>query len=146
MNNKLSKYFMILVFVISFVSFVIVFVLNHSVVLKGDKYVTISLNERYEEEGATNSFNNSSEHIHIKGQVDNTKVGTYRIEYKSNIFGYEMKKYRYVEVVDRESTVIELEGSDEVKICPNAKSKEEGFKAYDAYDGDLTSKVERVED
>lgn len=146
MNNKLSKYFMILVFVISFVSFVIVFVLNHSVVLKGDKYVTISLNERYEEEGATNSFNNSSEHIHIKGQVDNTKVGTYRIEYKSNIFGYEMKKYRYVEVVDRESPVIELEGSDEVKICPTAKYKEEGFKAYDAYDGDLTSKVERVED
>lgn len=146
MNNKLLKYFMILVFVISFVSFVIVFVLNHSVVLKGDKYVTISLNENYEEEGATNSFNNSSEHIQIKGQVDNTKVGTYRIEYKSNVFGYEMKKYRYVEVVDRDSPVIELEGSDEVKICPNAKYKEEGFKAYDAYDGDLTSKVERVEE
>lgn len=145
MNKKLIKYLMIFMFVISFVSFIVVFILNHTVVLNGDKYVTIALDEKYEEEGATNSFNNSSKHIIINGQVDNTKVGTYRIEYKSNILGYEMKKYRYVEVVDQEAPFIELEGSDEVELCPSAKYKEDGFKAYDAYDGDLTSNVEIVE-
>ena len=145
MNNKLLKYFMIFIFVVSFISFIVVFVLNHTVVLNGDKYVTIGLNDRYEEEGATNSFNGSSKHISINGHVDNTKVGTYRIEYKSKIFGYEMKKYRYVDVIDKEAPFIELEGSDEIVLCPVGQYKEDGFKAYDTYDGDITSKVERIE-
>ena len=70
-----------------------------------------------------------SKYIDVSGEVDNTKVGTYRIEYKSNLFGIDIKQYRYVEVVDKESPVIELSGSSEVVLCPKETYKEAGYTA-----------------
>ena len=59
--------------------------LTHKV--NGDKYVTIALNEEYNELGASNTFNNSK-YIDINGSVDNTKVGTYRLRYKGSSGGH----------------------------------------------------------
>ena len=83
-KTKITKSTLV-VFILSIVSFGIVSTLNHTITLKGDKFVTIALNEEYKELGASNTFNDSK-YIDISGEVDNTKVGTYKIEYKSNLF------------------------------------------------------------
>ena len=140
MKKNFYKIFLLVVFILSILSFGLVSTLNHTITLKGDKFVTIALNEEYNELGASNTFN-SSKYIDISGEVDNTKVGTYKIEYKSNLFGINIKQYRYVDVVDKEAPVIELDGESEVVLCPKEVYKEAGYRAYDKYDGDLTKKV-----
>ena len=47
--------------------------------------------------------------------------------------------------MDKEYPAINLNGKEEVTVCPNTKYTEEGFSASDNYDGDLTKKVERIE-
>lgn len=140
LKKNFYKIFLIIIFVLSFLCFGLVSTLNHTITLNGDKFVTIALNEEYEELGATNTFN-SSKYIDISGNVDNTKVGTYKIEYKSKLFGFNIKKYRYIDVVDEEAPVIELKGSSELVLCPKEIYKEAGYIAYDKYDGDLTKDV-----
>jgi hypothetical protein len=140
LKKNFYKIFLLVVFILSILSFGLVSTLNHTITLKGDKFVTIALNEEYNELGASNTFN-SSKYIDISGEVDNTKVGTYKIEYKSNLFGINIKQYRYVDVVDKEAPVIELDGESEVVLCPKEVYKEAGYRAYDKYDGDLTKKV-----
>ena len=83
MHYKFNKIFVLIVFILSILCFGCVSMMNHTITLNGDKYVTIALNEEYKELGASNTFNNSK-YIDINGSVDNTKVGTYKIEYKSN--------------------------------------------------------------
>ena len=141
MHYKFNKIFILIVFILSILCFGCVSMMNHTITLNGDKYVTIALNEEYKELGASNTFNDSK-YIDINGSVDNTKVGTYKIEYKSNVFGFSIKRYRYIDVVDREAPVIELIGSDKITLCPNGKYKELGYKAYDNYEGDLTKDVD----
>lgn len=141
---KFNKIFLIIVFVLSLMCFGVIHIFNHAINLKGDKYVTILLNEEYHEKGAVNVYNESDKDIEIIGEVDNTKIGTYKIEYRSNYLGFEFKNYRYVDVVDKEAPVITLKGKDEVRICPNGDYDEEGYTAYDNYDGDITSKVEII--
>lgn len=146
MKTRLGKIILIIIFIFSILTFGICHILNHTISLKGDKYITLVLNEEYEEYGAFNRYNGSSRDIEIIGDVDTTKVGTYKVEYKAKYLGFNFKRYRYIEVVDKEAPVIVLEGKDEVNLCPNGKYEEEGYKALDNYDGDITELVEVVED
>jgi len=139
-HSKLNKLLLIIIFIFSILSFGCMYILNHTISLNGDKFVTIALNEEYVELGATNTFN-SDKYIYISGEVDNTKVGSYKIEYRTNFFGFNINRYRYIDVVDREAPIIELVGDSEVVLCPKAKYNEDGYSAYDNYDGDLTSDV-----
>ena len=50
-------------------------------------------------------------------------------------------KTRKVKIVDDEKPIITLNGDLTKTICPNAEYQEEGYKAADNYDGDLTKKV-----
>ena len=54
-----------------------------------------------------------------------------------------MEKTKIINVVDKKSPVITLNGNNEVVVCPNCEYNEEGYSATDEYDGDLTSKVKK---
>jgi hypothetical protein len=140
MKKKYYKIFLLFIFIFSILTFGLVSTFNHTISLNGDKFITLALNEEYKEMGASNTFN-SGKYIDINGVVDTTKIGMYKIEYKSNLFGFDIKRYRYVDVVDIEAPIIELLGDSSVVLCPNQKYNEDGFKAYDSYDGDLTNDV-----
>ena len=144
MKNKLNIIILSFIFIFSVLGFFLNHIYKHTISLKGDKYITILLNEDYVEYGAVNKYDSGS--VEINGSVDNTKIGEYKIEYSSKYLGFNFKKYRYVTVVDKEKPIINLIGDDEVTICPKATYKEDGYNALDNYDGDISSKVEVIKE
>ena len=101
--------------------------------LNGNKEMTINLNEDYIELGAKTLFNQK---VKIIGNVDNKTVGIYEIKYC-----YNSCKSRIVNVVDKEKPLITLKGDSEINIVINGVYHEQGYTAFDNYDGDLTDKV-----
>ncbi len=140
MNKTLIK---ILIGIGCFVIVIVVgsiFFFKNLISLKGDEVVQVALNSNYEEKGAKTNFIDD-DNIKITGEVDNKKVGTYKIKYEVKFLGIKVDKYRTVEVVDREAPELTLKGGETVNVCGDAKYEEEGYTATDSYEGDLTDKV-----
>lgn len=114
-----------------------------NVVINGENYIKVKLNDEYNEKGAKveSIFKSTNSNVIISGDVDVTKPGKYKIEYSTKEGIFTKKATRVVEVVDDIAPVIELVGGSEVNICPNKEYIEEGYTATDNYDKDLTSKV-----
>lgn len=134
----IAAFLIILIFVaVGFIFFI------PNVSLLGDRIVTIKLNEEYKDKGikATYHGKDISKEVKIKGNINNEKIGNYKVTYiiKKGIF--EIEKTRTVKVIDDIEPVIELTGEREIVLCPGKKYDEQGYKASDNYDGDLTSKV-----
>jgi len=140
-NNKMILIFSIFLF---FLSAFIVFIFSYpSIELVGDKEIILKYNSEYIEEGAkgVRLFNDISEDIEIHNNIDTSKVGEYLVTYSYNYFGFDIRTKRIVKVVDDESPVITLKGTNEVNVCPSKEYVEDGFTAIDEYDGDITDKV-----
>lgn len=114
--------------------------------LNGSKKIEISYNDKYVEQGASAKilFHDLTKKIKIDGNVNSSKVGNYKVNYKVNLGFIPLKKVRNVSVVDNVKPSITLIGDNSIKICPNTKYKEEGYSATDEYDGDLTDKVQII--
>lgn len=112
--------------------------------LKGSKNIKVELNECYVENGAKAiyHFKDVSKQIIVKGEVDTSKVGIYQIEYEITCGDKKIIEKRNVEVVDNILPEIILNGEKKVYSSSIELYKEDGFKATDNYDGDVTSKVE----
>ncbi len=84
--------------------------------------------------------------IQTDGSVDTDIVGTYTLNYSADILWWTLTDSRQVHVVDGEAPVITL--TDDPHYTPELglPYDEEGFQAMDEYDGDLTDKVQRVEE
>ena len=89
-----------------------------------------------------------SSKIKTNNNVNTEKVGTYKIDYNLKIFIYNIHKSLKVSVVEKEKPIIELKGESETVSCSSSTYVEEGYSAYDNYDGDITDKViiERLND
>ena len=72
---------------------------------------------------------------------DFSKVGKYISTYKASFLFYKAEKSIEITVVDKKAPVITLTYIDDHYTLPNEEYIEEGFSAYDEYDGDLTDKV-----
>jgi len=142
-RNKLLIFLLIIILLCLTLGISIFIGINPTLELNGKENVVIELNSEYIEKGASthNLFGKTSNKIMISGQVDNKKVGKYKIKYKisNNIFSSEEE--RIVEVKDTINPEITLEGGVEITVCPNHEYKELGYSASDNYDGDITSKV-----
>jgi peptidoglycan/xylan/chitin deacetylase (PgdA/CDA1 family) len=111
------------------------------IILKGDKEITISLNTEYKEPGyiAYYFIKDKTELVKVSNNIDNTKVGDYKVTYKLKYKKRTTKKTRIVHVVDDEKPTITLNGTG--SYCPGSEYVEEGYSATDNYDGDITDKV-----
>ncbi|MDE5587066.1 MAG: DUF5011 domain-containing protein, partial [Bacilli bacterium] len=111
--------------------------------LTGDTKIKLDYGTPYNEEGATATYlrKDYTKNIKISGKVNTDKIGTYTITYTLKNTSFHLEKERVIEVVDRKAPVLELTGSEETKVCPNQDYKEEGVKATDEYDGDLTEQI-----
>ena len=107
---------------------------KYFIILNGKEKIVLNLGEEYKELGARTIINSK---IKIEGNVDNTKVGKYKIKY------YHNKKYkeRIVEVVDKEKPEITLNGLGEINVVVNGQYVELGASAIDNYDGDITDNI-----
>lgn len=125
-------------------SIIILGLVKPKIELKGKKTITINYNEQYQDQGATASYfgHNETKNIKVKGKVDNTKPGKYKIEYSLKKLFFKVKVTRVVEVIDNIKPVLTLKGNTTYNQRLNESFKEPGYEAIDEIDGDLTNKVE----
>lgn len=100
--------------------------------------MTLEVNAPYIEQGAVISDDSP---ISITGFVDVSTPGTYTISYTATLNNQPKSLTRTVTVVDRTPPILTLKGHNPALLCPNKVYQEEGFSAFDAVDGDLTSRV-----
>ena len=105
--------------------------------------IELAYGEKYQEPGfkVTKFGKDYTKKVKVKNKINKNKLGTYDIIYEVKINGITYKKTRKVKLVDKEKPVITLTGNENVTVCPNAEYQEEGYKAIDNYDGDITDKV-----
>ncbi len=105
--------------------------------------IELDYKEKYKEYGAKLYINRKdySKRIKIVGKVNSKKLGKYIVKYiyKDKLFNIVRK--RTVIVKDKTKPAIVLTGVKDTYICPNSKYSEEGYKAIDNYDGDITKNV-----
>lgn len=116
---------------------------NIELTLKGNSEITLNLNEEYKEEGYTASFRNIdiTKKVEVKNNLDNKKVGEYKVEYTINYKKKRKKITRTIKVVDTISPTIVLNGEENISLYVGDTYNDEGASANDNYDGDLTDKI-----
>lgn len=147
MKTKFKIIYIVTIFLIIITS-IILCILNRKPIIKlhGDETIYLELNQKYEEPGyeARYIHKDITDKVKIKSNLNNQKIGYYKIEYKVNFGEKTYKKIRNIKVIDSTTPVINLLGSGTIEMCPNDKYTELGFNAFDKFDGDVTSKVESL--
>ena len=92
-------------------------------------------------------FNGSGQKFeaYVDGSYDLNTLGTYKVVYRAEHNDEICKKNVTIVVEDTLPPTIELTGGNESFVSPNGRYEEEGYKAHDIYDGDLTESVVRTE-
>lgn len=148
MKKKLIAFICLLLLIAAGIA--IVFVVPKKTItleLEGETSIEIELKEEFTEPGYKASLckNKKCEDITDKVEVENNivegTVGKYEIKYTLNYKDKQLVKTREILVIDNVPPIIELIGEKEIIMCPNASYEEEGFKASDNYDGEITDSV-----
>ena len=111
--------------------------------LVGERELSLEYGSSYEELGASASFGDKEIPVTVSGNVDTAVVGTYTIAYTTQHEDHIATAYRKIRVTDTQPPTITLTSVEGSYTLPGHKYVEEGFAAWDAYDGDLTQKVRR---
>lgn len=111
--------------------------------LQKGKTIELAYGEKYKDPGykVTKFGKNYTKNVKVNQHINFKKLGTYEIIYEVKINGIKFKDKRKVKIVDKEKPIITLTGNKNITICPLATYQEEGYKASDNYDGDITNKV-----
>lgn len=150
-NRKVILVSCIILFIYFIIGFIYLCSNRVSINLRGSDNIEVEVGSEYVDLGAESSIckkrkcKDISSNIVVKGNVDTNKIGEYKLLYEVTYQDKVYKEERIINVVDKEKPVIELVGDKEVKICPSGNYQEMGYKAIDNYDGDLTNKVEVVD-
>ena len=138
--KRKKKRKLIILLCLLFISIIYLFIPSFS--LKGRKKIEITYNTEYIEPGYNASFllKDISKYVKVSNNLDNTKVGTYRITYYLKYKIFKFKKTRIVKVIDDIDPVINIK-EDVVMACPNKDIPDIEYSASDEYDGDITNRV-----
>ncbi len=122
------------------------------ITLSGEQEVTLEYGEVYEEAGAEAVFFGSVLHkekvqpeITVQAKFGRRTPGTYLVKYTASCRGVTATAYRQVNIVDTQAPMITLESDPDKFTLPNQSYEEEGFRAVDSCDGDITHLVVRKE-
>lgn len=113
------------------------------ITLEGDKEMTVTMKDGYTEPGATASFSfhDITEHIDIDSQVNDGKVGTYKVIYTVEYLEKTATAERTVNVIDKEPPELTLNEGESISMQPGEKFEDPGVTAIDDSDGDISAKV-----
>lgn len=121
--------------------------------LNGDDKIYLEYGEPYAEPGAEallrgtlllkNGISPDSVTWQTTGNLDETTLGTYMLEYTASCGALTASARREIVVVDTQRPVITL--VEDGPLEENVPYQEAGFTAWDNYDGDITDRVERYE-
>lgn len=121
------------------------------VMLSGNENLVLEYGESYEEQGARavlkNRFTKEEVPIEVstEGEVDNQRIGTYYISYSAKRYNHTAQETRTIVVEDTIAPVLELKYAEGSYTAIGSPYEEEGYTAYDNYDGDITDRVESYE-
>ena len=117
----------------------------------GEPEITLEYGSDYLDAGATAVFYGSvlmkepeTVDVIVEGTVDTAAVGTYTITYTASRLGAEQTCSRTIHVVDTQKPQLTLTADSDAFTLPGQEYAEEGFSAWDDYDGDITHKVVRT--
>ena len=147
-NDNLKSILIFSLLLILLTGFALFFINYPLIKINGSKEIILEYNTKYIDKGAkaTKSFKDISQELITFNNVDTSKIGTYSVTYAYPYLGLEINKKRIVKVIDTTPPKITLTGQMQATICPNKKYQEEGYKAIDEYDGDITNNVIRIEE
>lgn len=142
-RSKFFRLSLLLFVIIIFFSFMFFKYFIPNIELLGDNSVKVLVGSSYEEIGykAYTDYLDLTDKVVISGNVDTKKLGKYKLSYEINSLFFSDKVEREVLVIDEEAPVIELNGDNDVYLCPNSTYQEDGYRVSDNYDSDLSSNV-----
>ncbi len=112
------------------------------IILNGKNIINLPINTEYEEQGATaylkTTFKKKKLDVEISGQVNSQKIGKYIITYRVKHNNRIREEIRIINVTDEEKPTLEVK---QIKACQKNNLIEIDAKAFDNYDGDLTSSI-----
>ena len=119
------------------------------ITIHGEQDLVIEVGSTYAEQGAEAYygsrrfafFERTDVPVTVEGSVDTAVPGTYQITYRASNEKYTETKIRTVIVADTKPPVITLADNDRRYTPIGAEYVEEGFSAYDEYEGDVTDRV-----
>ena len=113
------------------------------ITLEGEKEITVTMKDGYKEPGATASFSfhDITDHVKIDSQVNDGKVGTYKVIYTVEYLNKTATKERTVNVIDKEPPELTLTEGESISLRPGEKFEDPGIVAIDDSDGDISDKV-----
>jgi len=144
MKKKLKIVYILTVITFFLISIIFCFYYKEpKIKLLGNNLITLELNTQYIDPGykATYLTKDITNLIEVEKNINTKKIGKYFVIYKLKYKNKEYIKTRIVKVIDSTSPVINLLGKGTIEICPNQEYIEQGFNAFDEYDGNITSKV-----
>lgn len=144
-HSNLTFFFLILFLVIS-AGCIYNFLLLPNIRLKGSRHIEIDYLSEYKEPGYSAYFlhDDITNQVKVTNNINSKKLGDYKVIYSVDIDGFERNVVRNVRVTDKTAPVIELTDGTDAHVCPGREYVEEGYRAFDSYDGDVTDKVQVV--
>lgn len=111
--------------------------------LNGNDNTVVEYGSHYKEKNATSKslLINLSNKIKISSNVDEKKIGNYKVKYEIKYLLKTKTITRNVKVEDTTLPTITLKGKSEVNMYVGDKYSEAGYSAFDNYDQDITNKV-----
>ena len=157
MGSNYKKYahkgVLVAIILVAFLTYLILsfFVWNVSVKLEGESEIMVEYGDSWKDPGAVANTNHFllpllNEILSIKenGRIDTKRLGKQKITYTASFDGKESSINRYVTVVDTTGPEITLVSDPNAYTLPGHDYEEEGYKAIDLVDGDITDSVKRV--
>ena len=144
-------YIVILSFLIGIIFFSLFILVSSNKIyfnLKGNNIVEVNIGDTFNDPGYEALYCSKYLKLFCKNISNSVKITTLNTKdenklFKNYILEYDKQKkilQREIKYVDNESPTIELAHNNKI-LCPNQEYHEEGYKAYDNVDGDLTNKV-----
>lgn len=135
MKNK-NK--LILIIGVVLIIFLLIYLFIPFFKLKGKREITLEVNNEYKENG----YLTNAKVLEVSNNINTSKLGTYTVLYKYKKYNKIKETIRVVNIVDKTPPELDLIGNLEINNCFKSY-QEEGYAAFDNYDGDLTQKVEK---
>lgn len=135
MKNK-NK--LILIIGVVLIIFLLIYLFIPFFKLKGKREITLEVNNEYKEKG----YLTNAKVLEVSNNINTSKLGTYTVLYKYKKYNKIKETIRVVNIVDKTPPELDLIGNLEINNCSKSY-QEEGYAAFDNYDGDLTQKVEK---
>ena len=148
--KKSAKLFLIFIFIIPLIGligyFCYVRFTKPVLTLRGDSPIYINLLDKYDDPGFNFKHPNNKlkDKVKVVNNVDTTKVGVYNVTYSMDYHGKNISIVREIIVKDNIKPIIELKGNKEMVVNQGYDYLEPGYTATDNYDGDITDKVEVI--